>query len=51
MDPGSIESAEEGEMSNLAVGFAAQMCKRAVSAQGEANPCSKVPGGKHRKKV
>ena len=37
VDLGSTKSAEEGEMSNIAVGFAAQMSKRATSAQREAN--------------
>ena len=32
VDPSSIEPTEEGEMSNLIVGFAARMCKWDVRA-------------------
>ena len=49
MDAGFIEPVEEGEMSNLAVGFASWMRKQATSAQGEANPSFEIPGGKHHK--
>ena len=44
-------SAVEGEqdMSSLAVGFAAQMRKRAASAQGETTLGSEVPSGKRLK--
>ena len=33
-------------MFNLTAGFSTRKCKWAGSAQGEANPISKVPGGK-----
>ena len=46
MDLGSNEPVEEGEMSNLDYRFAAQIHKRATSAQGEANPGSEVSSGK-----
>ena len=36
----------EDDMSSLAVGFAAEKCKRAASAQGETIPGSKVYGRK-----
>ena len=38
----SIESVEEKEMSNLTAGFAARMCKRAASSEGETTPRSGV---------
>ena len=37
-------------MSSVAVGFAAQMCKQAVSAQGETTPNSEVSGEKRPKR-
>ena len=47
-DPTVSESAKEREveMSSLAAGFAAWLCKRAANAQGEVTPGSKGPNGK-----
>ena len=46
-DPIVSEFAKEREveMSNLAIGFAEQMCKRAASAQGDATPGSEGLNG------
>ena len=48
MDPISSEPAEEreGDMSSLAAGFVALMCKRASSAQGETTLGSEVSSDK-----
>ena len=40
----------EDDMSSLTAGFAARMCKRAASAQGETTPSFEVPSGKHSKR-
>ena len=37
----------EAEMSNLAVGFAVRLLKRAISIQGKAIPGFEVPNDKH----
>ena len=52
VDLNSSEPAEEreGDMSSLAAGFAAWMCKRAMSAQGETTPDCKVSSGKRPKR-
>ena len=51
VDPIASEPNEEREddMSSLAAGFSMWMHKRAVRAQGETTPDSKVPGSKRLK--
>ena len=51
VDPISSEPAEEreGDMSSLAAGFVALMCKRASSAQGETTLGSEVSSDKRPK--
>ena len=48
VDPIASDPAEEMEdnMSSLAAGFAARMCKKAANAQGDTTPSSEVFGGK-----
>ena len=48
VDPNASDSAKdmEDDMSSFAVGFSTQMCKRAMSAQGENTPDSEVSGEK-----
>ena len=52
VDPNASDLAKEREnnMSSLVVGFPVRMLKRAMSAQGETTPVSKVSGGKRPKK-
>ena len=48
VDPNTSNLTKEREdnMSSLAAGFAARICKRVVSAKGETTPAFEVFGGK-----
>ena len=52
VDPISSELVEEreGDMSSLAYGFSAHMCKRVASPQRETTPCSEASEGKSPKR-
>ena len=51
VDLGSTKPVKEVKMSNLTAGFATQMHKQAMSAQGEANPSSEALGGSAKNSV
>ena len=53
VDPNASDPAEErkDDMSSLAVGFSSQMCKWAMSAQGETTLGSEVSRGKRPKRA